>query len=629
MSKGPRHTKAKGAGQHPAPGAPDRAALARAAGAGRHPELDLAASAHGTVLLSACLIVKDEEQSLPDCLASVRRLVDEVVVYDTGSTDRTVELARRAGARVIEGYWDDDFGRARNASLEHCRGEWVLWIDADERFVCGDQRELRGALESGQVKDYDALLVEIHNLAGDGTKMGNIHRAFRLFRRSSCHWYGALHEQVDVRPGRESRVRAAPLNGAHIKHLGYMDDIVRDRGKLARNLRLAEAELTSGKGQPDGVAELNVGRALAALGRYPEAQPHLDTAVRETTEGAPRRAALLYNAHNLAAMARHAEALASAHALADICEIKGLAHYLEGFNLRRLGRPHEAIDVFSQIGEAANEDGFALPQFMVRAEMAGAMLEAGRTVEAADWLILLIQEDADVVHLTAAFKVFALTGKSIESLMAALPEDRLDKVAAALVLVPPVVADQMAEGLWARFGARPQLLAAAIRFAPMVPVARALDWSARLRAIGMAPACPLMAQACLEVLEPVERLRAALTAHAAFGDQAAAELALAIIPGVARESLGSVLSEASLLDPPLVADLAAAARKEGAPGVHSAGLASARAYATDAALARLGGQLAPTAQPQTGIRSKDGSIMPVLGLGPRLPLRNPEGEPNV
>ncbi len=95
-------------------------------------------------LLSACLIVRDEEQALPRCLASLRTLVDEVVVYDTGSTDSTGELARQAGARVIEGYWDDDFGRARNACLQHCRGESILWIDADECFVCPDVRELRG-----------------------------------------------------------------------------------------------------------------------------------------------------------------------------------------------------------------------------------------------------------------------------------------------------------------------------------------------------------------------------------------------------------------------------------------------------------------------------------------------------
>ena len=75
-------------------------------------------------VLSVCLIVKDEEQLLPSCLESIADLADEIVVYDTGSTDRTIELARAAGARVIEGYWDESFARARNAAL--AAGAWRL-----------------------------------------------------------------------------------------------------------------------------------------------------------------------------------------------------------------------------------------------------------------------------------------------------------------------------------------------------------------------------------------------------------------------------------------------------------------------------------------------------------------------
>src|SRR4029453_16586622 len=83
-------------------------------------------------LLSACLIVKDEEDSLGACLASLVGVADEIVVYDTGSTGGTVEVARAAGATVVEGEWHDDFGRARNAALEHCTGTWILHVDADE-----------------------------------------------------------------------------------------------------------------------------------------------------------------------------------------------------------------------------------------------------------------------------------------------------------------------------------------------------------------------------------------------------------------------------------------------------------------------------------------------------------------
>ena len=84
------------------------------------------------LLLSAALIARDEEASIRDCLASLDGVVDEIVVYDTGSRDATVALARTAGARVIEGAWQDDFALARNRALDACRGRWVLSIDADE-----------------------------------------------------------------------------------------------------------------------------------------------------------------------------------------------------------------------------------------------------------------------------------------------------------------------------------------------------------------------------------------------------------------------------------------------------------------------------------------------------------------
>jgi hypothetical protein len=261
------------------------------------------------VLFSACLIVKDEENALPGCLGSLKGLVDEIVVYDTGSTDGTVEIARRAGAKVIEGYWDDDFGRARNASLEHCVGEWILWIDADEHFVCDNPAELRSIMRDQLTHmDADALAVDINNMIGDGSQAGNLHRALRIFRQSTCCWYGSLHEQVDVRTGLGRRAIVLPLVGARIDHYGYIDQVVMERGKLDRNLRLAQAELAGGVVRPDqeGVAQLNVGRALAALGRLEEAQDYLEQALALAAPGIPTRTVLMFTVQNLLGLGRRA-----------------------------------------------------------------------------------------------------------------------------------------------------------------------------------------------------------------------------------------------------------------------------------------------------------------------------------
>jgi tetratricopeptide (TPR) repeat protein len=534
------------------------------------------------------MIVKDEEKVLPDCFESLHLLVDEVVVYDTGSTDSTVELARRAGARVIRGYWDDDFARARNACLAQCKGEWALWIDADERFVCPNVPQLRTALANTIT---DALAVEIYNLGDDPEDTNvNIHRALRLFRRNRCCWYGSIHEQVDLRSGLAGPLQATPLKGAHIDHIGYRPSVVQERDKLARNLRLAEAALARKEAPPgqEGVAEMNVGRALAALGRYVEAQPHFDSALSEVGRGITLRAVLLFSAQNLLQLGRLEQAVELARRLQEESQHKGLGYYLEAVALRRMSQPASAVDLFERVGELANEDGFAFPVSMLRAEHAGALLEAGRAGEAADQLTLLVEESPEVPAVRAALKVFAATGRSFADLVAVMPENRLDKVAAALLLVPPLLADPVAEALFQRFGPRPQLLAAAIRFAPTISPSRALEWSARLRSIGMTKPCPLVAQAKIDALDVPARVRAAVTAHAAFGDARGAGLATLLAPGLHEDQLAGVLAEVSVLDPPLTWDFARAAASAGAPEAGAVGTPEARRKTVAKALLGLG-----------------------------------------
>ncbi|MFO0852420.1 MAG: glycosyltransferase, partial [Gemmataceae bacterium] len=104
------------------------------------------ATARDRPRVSLCMIVRDEEHNLPDCLRSAADLVDEVVVVDTGSADRTREVARRFGARVVDRPWPDSFAAARNASLDHATGEWAFWLDADDRVGPADRDRLRAVL---------------------------------------------------------------------------------------------------------------------------------------------------------------------------------------------------------------------------------------------------------------------------------------------------------------------------------------------------------------------------------------------------------------------------------------------------------------------------------------------------
>lgn len=100
-----------------------------------------------TPALSLCMIAKNEERHLPRCLESVRGLVDEIILVDTGSTDRTIDVARSFGARVLPFAWQDDFSLARNHGLEPASGRWILMLDADESIAARDHDRIRAWLD--------------------------------------------------------------------------------------------------------------------------------------------------------------------------------------------------------------------------------------------------------------------------------------------------------------------------------------------------------------------------------------------------------------------------------------------------------------------------------------------------
>lgn len=182
--------------------------------------------------LSACLIVRDEEMFLDRCLSSLRGHVDEICVLDTGSRDRTVEIARAHGARLGFRAWDDDFSAARNACLDLASGDWILQVDADEEMVA----PVDGLLGRLQRDSAVCHLVEL-DLRGSN---GRSERAWqpRLFRRDPRLRYArALHETILDHLADAGLPAPEPCPLLLIHH-GYLDEIVASRGKIERNLRI-------------------------------------------------------------------------------------------------------------------------------------------------------------------------------------------------------------------------------------------------------------------------------------------------------------------------------------------------------------------------------------------------------
>ena len=357
-------------------------------------------------------------------------------------------------------------------------------------------------------------------------------------------------------------------------------------------------------------------RALSAAGRPEEAQEYYEKAMPLVRKGVPFRAVLFHMVQNLGNLARHEDIAHYARLLGDSSADSAMADFFEAVALRRLGRLDEALALLRGVKALQTEDGFALPEASLHAELAGALVEAGREEEASSVLLQLLRKGPTLLAMTSAMKVFAGIGRRAEDLADALPEDRLEEVGAALLLVPPVVAAPIAEALYGRLGPRPQLLAAAVKFAPRLPVLQALEWSVRLRSIGMDEACPLIAQAQISVLEPPARLRAALTAHAAFAEERGASLSIALAPGIREADLAAAVREVNALCPNLTSAFAYAASGPGAPSAGDVGTPEARRQAVAVALTALGNNAfaQPSAQSENAPGAAQGQYRQVAQL---------------
>ncbi len=191
------------------------------------------------MLLSATLIVRDEGAHLDGCLTSIRELVDEIVVVDTGSTDDTIEIARTHGAVVDQLEWRDDFAAARNRSLELAHGAWILYVDADERVEVDDADAVRRAI--GRAHDTVAFRVPFVPRL-DWTP----YREFRLWRNHpDIRFVRTMHESIvpAIRGVAErERVTIDPFDELTVVHLGYEGDQGRKRERDEPLLRAAIAE---------------------------------------------------------------------------------------------------------------------------------------------------------------------------------------------------------------------------------------------------------------------------------------------------------------------------------------------------------------------------------------------------
>ena len=205
--------------------------------------------------VALCMIVKNEERCLAEALASVAPYVDQMVVVDTGSIDRTVEIALEAGAEVFHTPWDDDFARARNVSFDHSRCDWNFWMDGDDTLPAGCGPGLREAALMAEDRCY-GFLMQVHVPAAPGEFGVTVVDHVKLVRNlPGIRFEGRIHEQL---LGAIRRLGGdIARTSLHVVHTHYDHSPAGQAAKLQRDLRILELELA--ERPDDAFAHFNLG----------------------------------------------------------------------------------------------------------------------------------------------------------------------------------------------------------------------------------------------------------------------------------------------------------------------------------------------------------------------------------
>jgi glycosyltransferase involved in cell wall biosynthesis len=187
----------------------------------------------GGISISLCMIVKDEEPTIGRCLASVQGIADEIIIVDTGSTDRTKEIAAQFNATIYDFTWIDDFAAARNYAFDQATKQYILWLDADD-IILEEDRQALLRLKFDLSLDVDSVMMN-YNLAFDanGKPTTSLKRNRLVKRSKGFRWIGVVHEYLDV----AGNIIQSEISITHKKEKTYSD----------RNLRIYKKRLEQGE----------------------------------------------------------------------------------------------------------------------------------------------------------------------------------------------------------------------------------------------------------------------------------------------------------------------------------------------------------------------------------------------
>lgn len=199
------------------------------------------------IKISACYIVKDNAAELKTSLSSLKNFVQEIIVVDTGSSDNTVQVAKKFGAKVFHQAWQDDFSAPRNFALKKASGDWVIFLDADEYFSEETAKNIPAVVERADQFDKNAVQVFLVNIdKDDNNKVQDTDYVVRIMKKDpALRYVGKIHEELRLGDEILSAVTTAPPEILTLYHTGYSTSL--NRSKAERNLKMLLAELAETK----------------------------------------------------------------------------------------------------------------------------------------------------------------------------------------------------------------------------------------------------------------------------------------------------------------------------------------------------------------------------------------------
>lgn len=217
--------------------------------------------------ISVCMIAKNEERYIENCLIALRKYDWEIVVVDTGSTDRTKETAQKYADKVLDFPWTNDFSAARNFSISQASHDAILILDCDEYLT---QIELDEICDFFRNYPDCTGRITIRNLfRSNNTQTASLDYVERVFRRSAFHYRYPIHEQLSAKDGMPHKTLTLPIT---IEHYGYDLTPEEQQKKAKRNIDLLLSHLEK---EPDNPYVLfQIGQTFFMFGDYESACPY-------------------------------------------------------------------------------------------------------------------------------------------------------------------------------------------------------------------------------------------------------------------------------------------------------------------------------------------------------------------